>query len=79
MASRLKELRKAQGWSRYGFARAVDVDPVTVWRWEQDITSITYGNLKRCAALLKVAPIDIDPDLSLIPPLAEPTEEIAHV
>lgn len=66
MSNHLKELREARGFSRYGFARALGVDPTTVWRWEQSDT-LPSDTLKELASVLQVAATDIDPELGVIP------------
>jgi transcriptional regulator with XRE-family HTH domain len=60
----LQALRQAQGYSRYAFARALAVTPVTVWRWEQS-EGLPTNILKRCAKVLNMAATDIDPELGM--------------
>jgi len=77
MSNNLKALRKKRGFSRYGFARAMDVDPTTVWRWEQDDACLSNTMLIRIAKVLRVSPTDILPELAEVPPMAH--EELTHV
>jgi transcriptional regulator with XRE-family HTH domain len=70
MSNCLKALREARGVSRVAFARALGVDPATVWRWEQSAT-LPLDTLKEIARALNVAAIDIDPELAVTPASVE--------
>jgi transcriptional regulator with XRE-family HTH domain len=74
MSNCLKELRQARGFSRYSFARALGVDPATIWRWEQSDT-LPSDTLKELARVLNCAATEIDPELGIVPLVATTKEE----
>lgn len=52
LGRRLWRARTEAGWSRAALARALAVDPSTVWRWERDHDAPTAENLQRLTAIL---------------------------
>ena len=77
MPNHLEALRRARRISRYAFAREMDVDPTTVWRWEQEKLPIALRDLMKMARLLQVAPKDIVPGLDAVPLGTAETEPVA--
>jgi transcriptional regulator with XRE-family HTH domain len=67
MPNHLKALRLARKMSRHAFARLMEVNPTTVWRWEQSTEAIPTRDIKRIATKLNVYASDIDPALAPIP------------
>jgi transcriptional regulator with XRE-family HTH domain len=66
MPNHLKEIREAQGISRYALARALGVSHTTLWRWEKEDAALDRRVLKKLAKQLEVAPSDILPELNLV-------------
>ena len=52
---KLKEIRKAKGISQVTLARALNVNDVTVCRWETGKTEPSISNMIRICALLNIS------------------------
>ena len=49
----IRELRTARGWTQAQLARALGTDPVTVSRWERNISKPRPAGIRRLATLLR--------------------------
>ena len=78
----IRKLRKAYGMTQIELATALQVNEVTVVRWEKGYMTIPKKTLIRIASFFGVMPSELDPELTIIPPPPKPEaspEETAHV
>ena len=76
MTNHIKAKRLEQGISQIDFARALQVDVATVWRWERGETLPHWNTLTRIANLLQTPIHQLIPDLGQIPLI--PGESATH-
>jgi len=68
----IKAFRLAKGMTRVALADVMEIDRLTVWRWETGKTIPPWQALRRLAAVLHTTP------LALFPTLNEPDEVIMN-
>lgn len=57
--NRLREQYEAQGWTRAEIAKALEVNPVTIWRWETGRYIMRADVLEKLCTILGVLPKDL--------------------
>lgn len=74
MPNCIRELRRQRGLTQVQLAAALEVNEITIVRWEKGYSPISRQSLAKIAQFFQVAQTDIEPDLALVPT----PEETAH-
>ncbi|HEY5865114.1 MAG TPA: helix-turn-helix transcriptional regulator [Candidatus Tectomicrobia bacterium] len=63
----IKAVREAQGIDQKSFAEAMQVDRVTIWRWENSHTPLLEPTITKIAQYFQVMPAALFPDFLSVP------------
>jgi transcriptional regulator with XRE-family HTH domain len=77
MPNCIKAIREARGIDQKSFAEAMQVDRVTIWRWENSHSPLLDGTITKIAQYFQVTPASLFPDFLTVP-VTEKEKESTH-